>query len=218
MKPYYEDDAVTIYNCEWRAALDVPNGCAVVTDPPYGIGFKYDEHDDRDRGDYWPQMQETIDVLTAYHSPVVFTHRVAALKHLVGWDWVGVWHKPMAMSGLIQLPVMPHWEPVFMYGITGRKDLPRGFDVFTHRSEYADNGHPAPKPLPLFSELVQRFVPDGRTVLDPFLGSGTTLVAAKALGVRAIGIEKSEKYCEIAARRLAQEVLPFGFGSDQETQ
>lgn len=206
VKPYYDDGSCVVYHDD---AFDLPiSAGAIVTDPPYGVGVAYDEHDDSPTN-YWPQMREAVDLMREIAPVVVFTHRVAALKHLDGWDWVGVWHKPRAMSGLNQLPIMPHWEPVFMYGITGRKDLPRGFDVFTHHSVRADNGHPCPKPASLFSELVQRFVPRGETLLDPFMGSGTTLVAAKSLGVRAIGVEKSERYCEIAAKRLAQEVLPL---------
>ena len=68
------------------------------------------------------------------------------------------------------------------------------------------NGHPAIFPVELASKAIQWW--DG-VVLDPFMGSGTTLVAAKNLGRRAIGIEIEEKYCEIAARRLAQQTL-FG--------
>lgn len=69
--------------------------------------------------------------------------------------------------------------------------------------------HPCPKPLPLMVELVSLFTDPGETILDPFMGSGTTLRAAKDLGRKAIGIECEERYCEIAAKRMAQEVLPL---------
>jgi site-specific DNA-methyltransferase (adenine-specific) len=69
-----------------------------------------------------------------------------------------------------------------------------------------NHGHPAPFPLRLASHLVRSY---RGLVLDPFMGSGTTLVAAKNLGRAAIGVEIEERYCEIAAKRLSQEVLPF---------
>lgn len=67
--------------------------------------------------------------------------------------------------------------------------------------------HPTTKPLKLMKELVSLFTDPGETILDPFMGSGTTLRAAKDLGRKAIGIELEEKYCEIAARRMSQEVM-----------
>ena len=69
--------------------------------------------------------------------------------------------------------------------------------------------HPAVFPIELPSFVIRSYTLEGETVLDPFMGSGTTLRAAKDLGRRAIGIEIEEKYCEIAAKRLSQEVLSF---------
>ena len=71
--------------------------------------------------------------------------------------------------------------------------------------------HPTQKPLPLIKWCIGQ-VPEARTILDPFMGVGTTLVAAKALGLKAIGIELSEKYCAIAVERLRQKPL-FGLAS-----
>ena len=73
--------------------------------------------------------------------------------------------------------------------------------------------HPAQKPLAMMSQIIDVSSRDGDTVLDPFMGSGTTLRAAKDMGRQAIGIEQEERYCEIAAKRLAQEVLPLELGA-----
>ena len=70
-----------------------------------------------------------------------------------------------------------------------------------------DAHHPTSKPPKLVAALIDDFSQAGQTILDPFMGSGTTLRAAKDLGRKAIGIEIEEKYCEIAVKRLSQEVL-----------
>lgn len=72
----------------------------------------------------------------------------------------------------------------------------------------APSEHPAPFPLAIPARAIETTAPD--LVLDPFMGSGTTLRAAKDAGVRAIGIEKSERYCEMAVQRLAQGAFDFG--------
>lgn len=84
-----------------------------------------------------------------------------------------------------------------------------GSDVFEANVEVGTEryGHPTPKPMKLMREIVSRCATDIDYVIDPFMGSGTTLRAAKDLGRRAIGIEIEERWCESAARRLEQEVL-----------
>ena len=83
-------------------------------------------------------------------------------------------------------------------------------NVITTTEQAKKNGHPCPKPLRVWSVLMDRVSEQVDVVLDPFMGSGTTLRAAKNLCRQAIGIEIEERYCEIAAKRLEQEVMDFG--------
>jgi site-specific DNA-methyltransferase (adenine-specific) len=95
------------------------------------------------------------------------------------------------------------WEPHLVYG----KNNTTMHDYFRSTPEPQTNGHPCQKPLSWATWLIARACDPGNTVLDPFMGSGTTLVAAKQLGRRAIGIEIEQKYCDIAIERLRQGVL-----------
>jgi site-specific DNA-methyltransferase (adenine-specific) len=88
-------------------------------------------------------------------------------------------------------------------------------DGFRHGNP-AKLPHPTQKPVDVVAPLVRASSRRGDLVADPFAGSGTTLVAAKNLGRRAIGIEIEERYCEVAANRLTQEVLDFGGVEDTE--
>jgi DNA modification methylase len=102
------------------------------------------------------------------------------------------------------------YETILACHATGRSRWNSGgkVGVFTHnKSDGRPSPHPTTKPEPLMCELVADFTDPGDMILDPFMGSGTTLVAAKRLGRKAIGIELEEKYCEIAARRLSQGAL-----------
>ena len=99
------------------------------------------------------------------------------------------------------------FHPVLFYG--KRPGGPKSPSSFSSTFLSEKNGHPCPKPIEWMKWCVRIGSIYNEFILDPFMGSGTTLVAAKELGRKAIGIEIEEKYCEIAARRLAQEMLPF---------
>lgn len=129
-----------------------------------------------------------------------------------GWLWRGifVWDKtaaarPSGMGFTNQCEYVV-WGTKGKSGRAGKLVLP---GVVQHRPLYEgrdEKHHVAAKPLPVMETLL-RIVPEGGVVLDPFMGSGSTLVAAKALGLRAIGIEVEERYCEVAARRLDEAAL-----------
>jgi len=122
--------------------------------------------------------------------------------------WVGAWYKSNQCS---RSPLgFGAWEPVCFYFTDGLGDYKTlGQDAWNVpiAQQWDAQGHPCPKYLPFWKKLIAA---DVKVALDPFCGSGTTLRAAKDLGRSAIGIEIEEKYCEIAAKRLSQEVLQFG--------
>lgn len=137
-----------------------------------------------------------------------------------GTAW-GSWQSPSAPN------LRGDWEAVLLHckgdwprtpppGLEGWKDELGGWPAHTSnvwqiRPESRD-GHPAPYPAELAARCIRLSTWPGETVLDPFMGSGSTLVAAKQLGRKAVGVELSERYCEIAARRLSQGLL-FGDGA-----
>lgn len=140
-----------------------------------------------------------------------------------GCAW-GSWESPAGpnMRGEWELVIAAHTGPTWSRETPvdrkGQKDTIGGWiDLTTNvwsirpQTRGPETGHhPAPFPTDLVSRCIRLSTWTGETILDPFMGSGTTLVAARALGRKAIGIELSERYCEIAAKRLAQEVLDFG--------
>lgn len=225
-RPYYQDEHVTIWHgdcIEVLAAAGNDTYGLALTDPPYGIGVQYGQYDDL-RLDYWAWMAAVVRRLRSIAKVVAFTHRVEALRRLEGWDWSAVWTKPASFTVRMgNSPVVPHWEPILLYGIhaigassKGRSDVfscqpvpAVGLEARGRESwrDAAHKGHPTPKPVELFRLLIETFGQAGGVILDPFMGSGTTLRAAKDLGRKAVGIEVEERYCEIAAKRCAQEVL-----------
>lgn len=208
-EPYYDDGQCVIYHGDCREILPRVAGDAVVSDPPYGVGFDYDQHDD-DLDDWFELMDEVIPAARAVAPFVVV--QSCAINRLDWWyknhrpDWLIAWHK--GSPGHVAKVGFNDWEPLLAWG---RPKRPM-HDHFHTRCGFTENvnGHPCPKPIEWANWLVDRAAPTGGTVIDPFLGSGTVARAAKNLGRKAIGIELSERYCEIAAQRLGQEVLDLG--------
>ena len=128
------------------------------------------------------------------------------------WRQFLVWEKGEHVSGGgdPRLCWKPSWE-LIQVRHTGPLNGRRDGAVLRYLADKQDYAlHPSPKPLALLRYLVSKVTQPGETILDPFAGSGTTGRAAKDLGRKAVLIEREERYCEIAAKRMAQEVLDFG--------
>lgn len=238
LQPYYEDDAVTLYHGDCLDVLPTLSDVGLVlTSPPYnlnGDGYKshgndfkrldtgYDVHtDDLPHAEYvewqqtvlracWGALSDT-GAIFYNHKPIVRHNRVRLpldllpegmpLRQIVTWDRTG---------GVMR--VSNYFCPTYEWVLILAKDAFRLAtlsvnDVWRLAPE-SGSEHPASFPLSLASTAVN--ATSAGLVVDPFAGSGTTLRAAKDAGRRAIGIEKSERYCEIAARRMGQEVLDLG--------
>jgi DNA modification methylase len=211
MKPYYDHAGITIYHGDCREILpDLDPVDLILTDPPYGIAHPTDyKKRGRDR------LAPCNDYVAVHDDDKPFDPSMWIDKPCCLWGanyfadklpptsgWL-VWDK-MRPDTLDQATCELAWTN-FVKGVRRFQWLWNGMI----RADFDKLVHPTQKPVALFKWILGlKWTPAG-IILDPFMGSGTTLRAAKDLGRKAIGIEIEEKYCEIAARRLAQEVLPI---------
>ena len=195
--PYYSRDGITIYHGDCREILPHLKADVVISDPPYGVGYAEWDADIPDLR--WLELaRESAPV-------VLFTPGNGIQYRYPAPDWTLAWARPGSVQHAAN-KCFSHWEPILVYGKNPMKVDCR---VFSPNGDEQTWGHPCSKPLSVMRWLVAEGCQDGGTILDPFMGSGTTLVAAKLEGRRAIGIEIEERYCEIAAKRLSQGVLNF---------
>jgi len=200
---YYADDAVTLYHGDCREILT--GECIadlLLTDPPYGLAKKW-------RGGTWAARDMYRDAErwdSATPSPATINLCRASASGAIIWG-----------GNLFQLPTSRCWLAwAKSNSVPTMADFELAWTTLDAPSRQwrgptnADGlrQHPTQKPLALMAWCLG-FFPSARTIIDPFCGSGTTLRAAKDLGRKAIGIELDERYCEIAAKRMAQETL-FG--------
>ncbi len=232
MKPYYpEKDGITIYCGDAREVISqLPQPDSVITDPPFSddthtgartrLGGAGETLDIATSIDFESMTADEIRDILSAANPARWIVATIDWRHVlplsieppVGQRFVrfGVWVKPNGAPQFTGDRPGPGWEAVAMFHALGGRMKWNGGGtraVWTHMVTHGF--HKAQKPLSLIKEFVQLFTDRGELILDPFMGSGTTLRAAKDLGRRAIGIELSEEYCEIAARRLDQKVLAF---------
>lgn len=199
-KPYYQDEQATIYCADNRSVLPhLGRFDAVVTDPPYGLG-------DRMQGGTWGASKKEMMAWDVISSGVLGLIEIGDRVVIWGGNyyplpasrgWL-VWHKPDAV------PTTANAELAWT-----NQDRNTRLLTWSIAATNAERiGHPTQKPLRVMSWTLQQIgVIEGQTILDPYAGSGSTLVAAKLRGIKAVGIEISEAYCAMAVERLRQGVL-----------
>jgi DNA modification methylase len=228
VKPYYSDVAVTLYHGDCREIIPELSGVRlVVTDPPYVFGLASTSQEGKAGG--WGDLMNNAAFFAAllrdfrrliggndgavwmFNSwrsfPVLARAAFEArwpIESLMVWDkrWIG----PGGPNGL-----RPSYELAALWIDGGYRVADRGTpDIWPEQwSSHKPTGHPAEKPEALIRRIIAAGTTEG-AVLDPFVGSGTTMLAAKNLGRKAIGIEIEERWCEVAAQRLSQDTFDLG--------
>lgn len=216
--PYYQDDHVTIYHGDCLDMLPLLEFDVIVTDPPYGISWSKGQNNARssrahsgivndDDTAHRDAVLAMVDVPSVVFGSVYKPLPPAGVRHVL------IWQKPND-AGVVGSTTgfRRDVEAVYLIGDFPKRKAARSSvirstvpNIGNPASPAGRTGHPHAKPDDLMRDLVG-YCPAG-VILDPFMGSGTTLRAAKDLGRKAIGIEIDERYCEIAARRMGQEVL-----------
>jgi DNA modification methylase len=228
--PYYADESVTLYHGDCREVLAGIGDAfdCVITDPPYSSGGFQEAG--KSSGSIGTRGSETIaldNLSTRGYERLMrevlrFCNQADEIYMFTDWRmWIntfdaleaGGWRvRNMLVWDKVQMGMGMPWRNQHELIAYGKRtpaqiiDGKRGNVLQSRRSGNAN--HPTEKPVGLMSQLVTNT--KANTILDPFAGSGTTLVAAKQGGIKSIGIEVHERYCEVIAKRLEQGVLDFG--------
>lgn len=223
MNPYYADDLVTLYHGDCRELTAWLEADVLVTDPPYGRAWKqgdtrsvYGWAADNHAGIANDSTTEARDAaLAMWGDRPAFVFGDLMLAPPLGTKHVLIYDKghDAGFTGAVG-GYRRNVEAIYLIGPGHGSGLGGRSAVVSTRSSAGGNlarttGHPHTKPLDVMGALINDGVPTDKAVADPFAGSGSTLFAAKCLGRRTIGVELDERYCEIAASRLAQDTL-FG--------
>jgi DNA modification methylase len=171
---------------------------AVVTDPPYGIGYEYDQHQDG-RAEWFELMNAVVPSLRSMAELIVMP--CCGIDRMDWWyanhkpDWIMCWYK--GSPGHRSHVGFNDWEAHLVWG---KPPCPM-HDYWQTSCGFEVDGHPCPKTVAYASWLVERCAVHGGLIYDPFLGSGTTLIAAEQLGRKCYGMEISPAYVDVAVAR-----------------
>ena len=209
-RPYYQDDQVTLWHGDCLEVQEWLTGDVLVSDPPYGVAYvsnssKYGSTRPIS-GDDDTQARDLVLELWRDRPALIFgswkAPRPARTRHRL------IWAKGSSPGmGDLALPWGPGEEEIYVMGEgwTGKRST-NVLNVPTIPAQSHNRpDHPTPKPVSLMELLIEKAPPG--TVVDPFAGSGATLIAARNQGRNAVGVEVEERYCELIAARLAQGVL-----------
>lgn len=214
MNPYYQEDGITIYNADCREILEtLPHAAAVVTDPPYNVGKDYGTHNDSMSAADYSDWVETVTAKCVEAADKQFwvapRYKLELwLHYLPGAHLIVI---PRGATG----PFRQGWSDQFEIALAVGKPAQcvpdlwsgirlKGEGYFFREETY---GHPGYTPYSIMRRAVELLSEPGELIVEPFCGTGTTLRAAKDTGRQAVGIEVEERYCEIAANRMRQQVL-----------
>ncbi len=211
MKPYYQDEWVTIYHGDCREILPTLEKVdLVLTDFPYGNNTEYGTYKDT-RNNLVELVRDTMPLILEQSKRSLITCGVANMWLYPEPKWTLCW---ATSAGVGSGPWgFCCWQPVLAYGNDPYLEAGKGrrADTIILNEISEEFGHPCTKPISLWQRLILRgSIQTDDIVLDPFLGSGTTLRASINLNRHCIGIEIEEKYCEIAAKRCSQGVFNLG--------
>jgi site-specific DNA-methyltransferase (adenine-specific) len=213
---YYQDDLVTLLHGDCLELTEWTNADVLVTDPPYGQAYKSNmdrgsraEWHENIQGDATTESRDkSLEFWGSDKAALVFgtwkTEKPQKVKQVVIWD-----KGASAGMGDLTLPFGNSHEEIYLLGKqgwTGKREpsVIKAQMLMSGDSRRPD--HPTPKPIGLMEKLIEKTL---GTVADPFAGSGATLIAARNLGRKVIGVELEERYCEIIAKRLSQSAFDF---------
>ena len=177
----------------------------LATDPPYNVGLGYDGQTDDSKSaeayrDFTRQWFEAARALSQRQIVTPGCNNLPLWLRLFEPYHVAPWIKTNAMTNG-KVSRFWCWEPILFFGERWPRTRPNDVFDFPAGMHKGTGGHPCPKPVRMWAELLSNYAGDGASILEPFLGSGTTLVAAEQVRRRCLGMDISPAYVDVALLR-----------------